>query len=78
MTKKDKKIWNQRLRMAREELGFSLSQAIKLLYEEYKINLDKSHLAKIERGNISCSVDKFRALCDIYSADANWVLDLKE
>lgn len=78
MLKKDKNIWNQRLRKAREELGFSLSQAVSLLYEQHKIRLDKSHLAKIERADISCSVEKFKALCDIYSADPRWVLDWKE
>ena len=76
MPKKDKTSWNYKLRKAREELGFSLSQAVNLLHEQYKIKLDKSHLAKIERAEISCSVDKFRALCDIYSADANHILDL--
>lgn len=78
MGKKDKNLWNKRLREARAEMKFSLSQAVKLLYEEHKIRLDKSHLAKIERGEISCSVDKFKALLDIYCADANWVLDLKD
>ncbi len=76
MAKKDKTSWNYKLREAREELDFSLSQAVKLLYDQYKIKLDKSHLAKIERAEISCSVDKFRALCDIYSVDANYILDL--
>ena len=76
MPKKDKTSWNYKLREAREELDFSLSQAVKLLYDQYKIKLDKSHLAKIERAEISCTVDKFRALCDIYSADANHILDL--
>ncbi len=78
MQKKDKNTWNQKLREAREELGFSLSQAVSLLYEQHKIRLDKSHLAKIERADIGCSVEKFRALCDIYSVDPKWVLDLKE
>ena len=78
MVKKDKKLWNYRLRSAREEMGFSLSQAVNLLYEEHKIRLDKSHLAKIERAEISCSVDKFKALCDIYCVSSDWVLDLKE
>ena len=78
MQKRSKSQWNNKLRKAREELEFSLSQAVSLLYEQHKIRLDKSHLAKIERGEISCSVEKFRALCDIYSADANWILDLKD
>ena len=78
MSKKANNLWNQRLRQAREEMGFSLSQAVSLLYEEHKIRLDKSHLAKIERGNIGCSVEKFIALCDIYALSADWVLDLKE
>ena len=77
MVKKDKKLWHKRLREARIEMQFSLSQAVKLLYDEHKIRLDKSHLAKIERAEIGCSVDKFKALCDIYCADANRVLDLK-
>ena len=78
MPKKGKNLCNQRLREAREQLEFSLSQAVSLLYEEHKIRLDKSHLAKIERGEIGCSVEKFKALCDIYTADPRWVLDWKE
>ncbi len=77
MSKKDKNTWNTRLRKAREEMEFSLSQAVSLLYEQHKIRLDKSHLAKIERAEISCSVEKFRALCDIYSVDTNAILGLE-
>ena len=78
MQKKSKNQWNDKLREAREELEFSLSQAVSLLYEEHKIRLDKSHLAKIERGEISCSVEKFNALCDIYDADPSYVLGWSE
>ena len=78
MQKRSKSQWNDKLRKAREELEFSLSQAVSLLYEQHKIRLDKSHLAKIERGEISCSVEKFMALCNIYSVEPNWVLDWKE
>lgn len=70
--------WNTRLRKAREDMELSLSQAVKLLYECHKVRLSKSHLAKIERAETDCTVTKFRGLCDIYSVDPNWVLDLKE
>ena len=70
--------WNTRLRKAREDMELSLSQAVKLLYECHKVRLSKSHLAKIERSETDCTVTKFRGLCDIYSVDPNWVLDLKE
>lgn len=78
MTKKVKNSWNQKLRKAREEVGFSLSQAVNLLYEQHKIRLDKSHLAKIERGDISCSVEKLKALCEIYTVEPNWLLDWRD
>ena len=70
--------WNIRLRKAREEMQWSLSQAVKALYECHKIRLSKSHLAKIERSETDCTVTKFRGLCDIYSIDPRWVLDWKE
>ena len=70
--------WNTRLRKAREDMELSLSQAVKLLYECHKVSLSKSHLAKIERAETDCTVTKFRGLCDIYSVDPKWVLDLKE
>ena len=78
MPRKVKSAWNYKLREAREEMGFSLSQAVDLLKQQHKISMDKSHLAKIERGEIGCSVDKFQALCNIYCIDANWILDLKD
>lgn len=70
--------WGKKLRKARQEMELSLVGAIKLLYECHKIKLTKSELSKIELGQIDCTVKKFRALCDIYSADPRWVLDWKE
>lgn len=70
--------WNKRLRKAREAMDLSLSQAVKLLYECHKVKLSKSHLAKIERAETDCTVTKFRGLCDIYSVDPKWILDLKD
>ncbi len=76
--KKSNDTWNKRLRSTREEMELSLSQALKLLYEAHKIRLSKSQLAKIEREESNCDVVKFKALCDIYCVEPNWVLDWKE
>lgn len=70
--------WGKKLRKAREEIGYSLAQAVKFLYEEHRIKLDRTQLARIERGESDCAVEKFRALCNIYSVSSDWVLDLKE
>lgn len=70
--------WGKRLRKARQEMGLSLVGAAKLLHESHKIKLTKSELSKIELGQIDCTVRKFRGLCEIYSVDPKWVLDLKE
>ncbi len=70
--------WGKKLRKARQEMELSLVGAVKLLYECYRIKLTKSELSKIELGQIDCTVKKFRALCDIYSIEPNWVLDWKE
>ena len=70
--------WNQRLRKAREAMGLSLQGAVNLLYEQHKIKIDRANLRKFEISKIDMPVAKFRALCKIYCADANWVLDLKE
>lgn len=77
-TKKSYLNWNKRLREAREEMNLSLTEALKLLYETHKIKLSKSQLAKIERRDSNCNVDKFKALCDIYCVEPNWVLDWKD
>ena len=70
--------WNQRLRKAREAMGLSLQGAVNLLYEQHKIKMDRANLRKFEVDKVDMPVRKFRALCKIYSTDANWVLDLKE
>ena len=75
---KRKANWGKKLRKARKDIGYSLAEAVKFLYEEHKIKLDRTQLARIERGESDCAVEKFRALCNIYSASSDWVLDLKE
>ncbi len=59
-------------------MELSLAQAVKLLYECHKIKMNRTQLGKIERGEIDCTVGKFKALCDIYSIEPNWILDWKE
>lgn len=75
---KRKLQWGKKLRKAREEMGFSLAQSVKFLNEEHKIKLDRTQLARIERGESDCAVEKFWALCNIYSVSSDWVLNLKE
>ena len=75
---KRKANWGKKLRKARIDIGYSLAEAVKFLYEEHKIKLDRTQLARIERGESDCAVEKFRALCNIYSTSSDWVLDLKE
>lgn len=70
--------WGKRLRKARQEMGLTLVGAVKLLYECHKIKLTKSELSKIELSQIDCTVKKFRGLCEIYSVDPKWILDLKD
>ncbi len=70
--------WNTRLRKAREAMGLSLRGAVNLLYESEKIKFDRTHLWQVENGASDIPASKFRALCKIYCADANWILDLKE
>jgi transcriptional regulator with XRE-family HTH domain len=76
--KKSTDTWNKRLKQAREEMDLSLSQALKLLYETHKIRWSKSQLSKVEMGKSNCDVDKFKALCDIYCIEPNWILDWEE
>ena len=76
--KKSNESWNKRLKGAREEMELSLTGALKLLYETHKIRWSKSQLSKVEMGISNCDVDKFKALCDIYCVEPNWVLDWKE
>ena len=76
--KKSGNTWSKRLKQSREEMDLSLSQALKLLYETHKIRWSKSQLSKVEMGLSNCDVDKFKALCDIYCVEPNWVLDWKE
>lgn len=77
-SKKSKDNWNKRLKKAREEMGLSLSEALRLLYETHKIRWSKSQLSKVEMGISNCDVVKFKALCDIYCIEPNWVLDWRE
>ncbi len=70
--------WNTRLKKAREAIGLSLAGAVKLLYESEKIRIHRTFLGQVERGESDLTTSKFRALCKIYCADSNWVLDLKE
>ena len=70
--------WNTRLRKAREAMKLSLAEAVKLLCESEKIRIHRTFLGQVERGETDITTTKFRALCKIYCADANWVLDLKE
>ena len=63
---------------AREAMGLSLQGAVNLLHETHKIKMHRVNLFKLEQGNTEIPVSKFRALCDIYSVSADWVLDLKE
>ncbi len=76
--KKSNDSWNKRLKIAREEMELSLTGALKLLYETHKIRWSKSQLSKVEMGISNCDVYKFKALCDIYCVEPNWVLDWKE
>lgn len=76
--KKSSESWNKRLKEAREEMDLSLTGALKLLYEAHKIRWSKSQLSKVEMGISNCDVIKFKALCDIYCVEPNWVLDFKE
>lgn len=75
---KRKVYWGKKLRKAREDIGYSLAEAVKFLYEEHGVKLDRTQLARIERGESDCAVEKFRALCNIYDISSDWVLDLKE
>lgn len=59
-------------------MELSLAQAVKLLYECHKIKMNRTQLGKIERGEIDCTVNKFLALCDIYTVDPNSVTEWKE
>lgn len=59
-------------------MGLSLQGAVNLLYQQYRIKMDRANLRKFEIDKVDMPVKKFRALCKIYSADANWILDLKE
>ena len=76
--KKKYEGWNKRLKEARDEMKLSLTGALKLLYETHKIRWSKSQLSKVEMRISNCDVDKFKALCDIYCVEPNWVLDWKE
>ena len=70
--------WNQRLKKAREKMKLSLQGAVSLLYQQHKIRMDRANLRKFESSKIDMPVSKFRALCNIYLTDANWILDLKQ
>ena len=70
--------WNTRLRKAREAVKLSLAEAVRLLNEQQKMKISRTFLGQVERGECDITTSKFRALCKIYCADANWLLDLKE
>ena len=70
--------WHTRLRKARESIGFSLSEAVKLLKESEGINMHKTHLGQVERGECDLTATKFRALCKIYSCSSDWIFDLRD
>lgn len=59
-------------------MGLSLQGAVNLLQETHKIKMHRVNLFKLEEGKTEIPVSKFRALCDIYSISADWVLDLKD
>jgi len=59
-------------------MELSLTGALKLLYETRKIRWSKSQLSKVEVGVSNRDVDKFKALCDIYCVEPNWILDWKK
>lgn len=69
--------WYKRLKKSREAMGLSLAGAVKLLNETHKIKMNRVNLYKVEQGKSEMPVGKFRALCDVYSVSADWVLDLK-
>lgn len=69
--------WNTRLKKARKAMDLSLSGAVKFLKETEHIKLSRTFLGQVERGESDITTSKFRALCKIYCADANWILDLK-
>lgn len=70
--------WYKRLKKAREAMGLSLGGAVNLLYEQHKVKMHRVNLYKLEQGKSEIPVSKFKALCDIYCVEPNWVLDWKE
>ena len=78
MKKEYKTKWGKKLRKARLEMELTLAEAVKLLYEEHKIKLDPAQLARVERGESDCAVNKFKAICEIYNVSPSWILDFKE
>ncbi len=70
--------WNTRLRQARDKAKLSLAQAVEMLYKLEKVRIHRTFLGQVERGESDLITSKFRALCKLYGADANWVLDLQE
>lgn len=59
-------------------MGLSLEGAVKLLKECHGIKMNRTELYKIEKGLISCNVEKFIALCDIFDVEPNKVLDWRD
>lgn len=78
MKKEYKTKWGKKLRKARMDMELTLAEATKLLFEGHGIKLDPAQLARVERGESDCAVNKFKALCQIYDVSPAWVLDLKE
>lgn len=78
MRKESKTKWGKKLRKARMEMELTLAEATRLLYEEHDIKLDPAQLARVERGESDCAVNKFKCLCEIYNISPSWILDFKE
>lgn len=59
-------------------MELSFTEAVNLLNEKEKIKVHRTFLGQVERGETDITTTKFRDLCKIYCADANWILDLKD
>lgn len=77
MKKEYKTKWGKKLREARMDMELTLAEATKLLFEGHGVKLDPAQLARVERGESDCAVNKFKALCQVYEISPAWVLDLE-
>lgn len=59
-------------------MDLSLQGAVNLLHETHKIKMHRVNLYKLEQGQTEIPVSKFRALCEIYSVSADWILNLQQ